>query len=195
MNRFEWGFLLSGAVHLTAFSLAGGWAMTSPVVEVTSGETQVRIVFQQVKPPEVSMPIAIEPRVAEKKETEKIPEVQREETQLTPSIETEGVEFKEVDYASNPPPVYPRVAVLRNIQGKVVVWVKVSPKGDPLQVKIVQSSGHRILDDAAVEAVWKWRFSPARIGKMPITSQVRIPIQFRIVEEKGHPRKLFSPWI
>ncbi len=76
------------------------------------------------------------------------------------------------------PPVYPRIARESGWEGTVLVRVAVQPDGSPDSIKVRKSSGHQILDEAAVEAVKKWRFSPAKDGNIPIRSVVEIPINF-----------------
>jgi len=162
--------------HLGIFTVGGNLLISSPTVEVTPGETRIQVVFKEISlPPPVS--IAEEVKLPE-------PEKEIEKIEIVPSVEMQGAQYKEVDYDSNPPPIYPRIAVLRNIQGRVLLSVDVSERGAPIGIKIEQSSGHAILDQAAVEAVRRWKFSPAHLGKMAIRSQVKIPIHFKIIEKR-----------
>jgi periplasmic protein TonB len=59
-------------------------------------------------------------------------------------------------------PPYPVEALKNRLQGKVVVDVIVGADGNPTHVKIAKSSGHKILDDAAITTVAKWRFPPGK---------------------------------
>ena len=199
MNRVQLAFLISGMVHLGIFAAGGNFLISSPTVEVTPGETRIQVVFNEPAPPVKETappppaPVAEEKAVPLQPPPKELPEPvvepkkenpTEQETNMIPSVEMQGAQYEEVDYASNPPPIYPRPAVLRNIQGKVLISVNVSERGESLEVKIEQSSGHAILDQAAVEAVQRWRFSPARLGKMAIRSQVKIPIHFKIIEKR-----------
>ncbi len=56
------------------------------------------------------------------------------------------------------PPIYPRQAVERNYQGLVQLKITINQNAQVLAVEILQSSGHNILDRAAVDSVAKWRF-------------------------------------
>lgn len=76
------------------------------------------------------------------------------------------------------PPVYPLVAREQGWEGTVRLRIVVDPEGHPRNVTIRQSSGHDVLDQAAVQAVQQWRFTPARDGNIPIQSIVEIPINF-----------------
>jgi len=79
-------------------------------------------------------------------------------------------------------PVVPVEARRARMQGTVVLAVTVSPEGVPSAVDVVRSSGHFLLDRAAQEALWQWRFDPARRGGVPVEERLAIPITFRIVD-------------
>jgi protein TonB len=84
------------------------------------------------------------------------------------------------NYGYNPKPKYPSVARSRGWEGKVVLRVQVSADGDSEGVSVVQSSGHDILDEAAVNAVEGWRFVPAKRGDTAVSSTVNVPINFKL---------------
>ena len=73
-------------------------------------------------------------------------------------------------YLNNPPPAYPAVARRAGEQGKVVLRVLVNASGSPDKVEIRSSSGFSRLDDAALDAVRRWRFVPARQGDKPVAA-------------------------
>lgn len=79
-------------------------------------------------------------------------------------------------------PVVPREARQNRWQGTVVLAVTVSPEGVPALVEVLRSSGRSLLDRAAIEAMWQWRFDPARRGGVPVEERIAIPITFRIVD-------------
>jgi len=58
--------------------------------------------------------------------------------------------------------------------------VNVSAEGLSLSVAVHQSSGHESLDDAAVEAVEKWKFIPAKKGDKAVPCTVIVPINFTL---------------
>jgi protein TonB len=86
----------------------------------------------------------------------------------------------DADYLHNPKPVYPMAARRRGDEGSVLLRVRVGVDGNPLSVEIGQSSGSRLLDEAARDAVLRWRFVPARRGSETIESWVGVPITFRL---------------
>lgn len=55
-------------------------------------------------------------------------------------------------------PTYPRLAIKRGLEGEVKVKMTISAEGDLLDVVLIKSSGHEILDSAAMAAAKNWRF-------------------------------------
>lgn len=86
-------------------------------------------------------------------------------------------------YLDNPPPVYPLAARRRGIEGTVVVRAQIQEDGHCLQANLSKSSGHEMLDKAAVAAVKQWRFVPAKQGTQTITAWVEVPITFRLTQQ------------
>lgn len=84
------------------------------------------------------------------------------------------------DYLNNPAPSYPEAAQERGLEGKVLMKVHVQPDGKPDKITVSKSSGHQILDDAAVKTVYKWSFVPAKRGSTPIAGYVTVPITFNL---------------
>jgi protein TonB len=82
----------------------------------------------------------------------------------------------------NPRPVYPLAARRRGLQGGVLLTAHIRADGSCAEVRLARSSGHPLLDTAAVTAVQQWRFLPARRGETPVDSWVNIPITFRLQE-------------
>lgn len=83
-------------------------------------------------------------------------------------------------YLDNPRPEYPRAAKRMGEQGKVMLRVYVASSGTPEKVEIGTSSGSRRLDEAARQAVERWRFVPARRGDVPVAAWVIVPIAFAL---------------
>ncbi len=84
------------------------------------------------------------------------------------------------DYRNNPAPDYPALAQDRGLQGQVVLKVQVLATGKPATINVEKSSGHKILDDAAVKAVQGWAFEPARRGQTPIDGWVKVLLNFKL---------------
>ena len=79
----------------------------------------------------------------------------------------------------SPPPAYPSAALRRGDSGTVVVRVEVDAHGLPLDAKVIQRSGSRELDRAALDAVRGWRFQPAQSNGQPMVGSLEIPFDFK----------------
>jgi protein TonB len=77
-------------------------------------------------------------------------------------------------------PSYPSSALRQGIQGTAMLKVHVLIDGRVGDVVVQQSAGHPDLDQAAIEAVRRWRFEPARRGSDPVAMWVLLPVQFQI---------------
>jgi TonB family protein len=84
------------------------------------------------------------------------------------------------NYLKNPRPAYPRIAQREGWEGSILLRVHVLPNGRSTNISVQKSSGHKALDDAAVEAVGGWTFVPATQGGNPIEGWVTVPIDFRL---------------
>ena len=83
----------------------------------------------------------------------------------------------------NRAPQYPELARRLAQEGRVFLSVRVDKEGLPIRVEVEKSSGYPLLDEAALGAVRKWEFRPARSGFVPVDSIVRVPIRFKLEKE------------
>ena len=99
----------------------------------------------------------------------------------TPSVEVASRPAP-LSGGANPAPRYPWISRQRGEQGRVIVTVTVSAKGHPREVGIKRSSGYRRLDEAAVAAVRKWRFVPAKRRGRAVAGRAQVPVTFRLTD-------------
>lgn len=83
-------------------------------------------------------------------------------------------------YLKNPAPEYPPLAMRRGWEGTVLLRVQVLASGKPGEIQIQKSSGRDQLDDAALAAVKRWSFVPAKQGDVAQEGWVSVPIDFKI---------------
>ena len=83
-------------------------------------------------------------------------------------------------YLKNPAPEYPSLAQRRGWEGTVLLRVQVLASGKPGEIQIQKSSGRQQLDDAALAAVKRWSFVPAKQGDVAQDGWVSVPIDFKI---------------
>ena len=77
-------------------------------------------------------------------------------------------------------PAYPEVARRMGIEGTTSLKVRVREDGTVGEVIVAQPAGHAALDQAAVNAVQRWRFEPARRGGHPVAVWVSLAVRFRL---------------
>jgi len=75
-------------------------------------------------------------------------------------------------------PVYPQEAIRTKTQGTVYVQALIGADGW-VHDAIVRT-GAPVLRDAALDAIWQWRFQPAMEGGRPIGVWVLIPVKFTL---------------
>lgn len=83
-------------------------------------------------------------------------------------------------YRANPPPNYPAMARKREYTGHVVLEVLVGQDGSVADLRLFSSSGHAILDNAAISSVKTWIFEPGMRGEEKVEMWVRVPIRFEL---------------
>jgi TonB family protein len=76
-------------------------------------------------------------------------------------------------------PKYTPEALMRKIQGTVVLDVVVDREGTPVRIRVTRSLDAG-LDEEAMVAVREWRFKPGRVGNTPVDVLVSIWLDFRI---------------
>jgi periplasmic protein TonB len=77
-------------------------------------------------------------------------------------------------------PEYSEEARKAKFQGTVLLFVVVDEKGMPRDIKILRPLGLG-LDQKAVEAVEKWKFSPGKKDGKPVAVQAQIEVNFRLL--------------
>jgi protein TonB len=102
---------------------------------------------------------------------------------LKSALSSKGLQKKGVGLRYTVPAIYPRIAKKEGWEGTVTLLVVVDVKGKPAEITVDKSSGHKILDDAAIHAVRKWIFSPAKDGNIPIRSSVKLPVHFSLTKQ------------
>lgn len=83
-------------------------------------------------------------------------------------------------YLQNPKPAYPALSRRLGEEGKVLLKVRVTADGHPASVDLEKTSGFDRLDEAARQAVSRWRFVPAKRGEEAIEASVIVPLVFRL---------------
>jgi protein TonB len=75
-------------------------------------------------------------------------------------------------------PVYPEIARQSMVQGVVVIQAFIDEEGQVYVAKVIKSVP--LLDQAAIDAVRQWKYSPAKLNGKPVRVQADITITFRL---------------
>jgi protein TonB len=77
-------------------------------------------------------------------------------------------------------PTYPESARRAGIEGTSLLRFEVTEGGVVSKITVEKSAGHEELDRAAIAAVQKWRFEPARRGAQAVAVWVTLPVRFEL---------------
>ena len=76
------------------------------------------------------------------------------------------------------PPVYPEISRRAHIQGVVILEAVLDAKGNVASVRVLRSVP--TLDQAAIDAVQQWRFSPALLNGQPVPVVMTVTVNFTL---------------
>lgn len=79
-----------------------------------------------------------------------------------------------------PSPRYPESARQALEEGVVELEIEIASTGEVRAAVVVKGSGFRGLDVAAVEGVKKWRFNPATLNGVPVSTRLSLPVYFKL---------------
>ena len=74
--------------------------------------------------------------------------------------------------------IFPETAKQNKIQGIVVIKAFIDKTGAVVNTEVIRGIGSGC-DEAAIEAIKKTKFSPAKINSQPVGSQLLIPVKFK----------------
>ncbi len=86
----------------------------------------------------------------------------------------------DASYKGNRQPGYPPLSRRLNEQGTVLLDVQVLTDGRVGDIRVGRSSGHDRLDQAALQAVKRWKFTPATRGGIAVAARYKLPIEFNL---------------
>jgi protein TonB len=169
----------TGVVHQPAF-VAPIEAVFIP--EATQPEPQPEVKIK----PEIETPVAVD---------QPPPEVQFEEAVVPPTdvpvpasanaisgSQQQGAPAQDLKTANRVDPTYPPASRRAGEQGTVRLKVLVDTNGRPSNVTVSQSSGFPRLDEAAIQAVKKWKFEAATDGTNKIQAYTQVAVTFKLTE-------------
>jgi periplasmic protein TonB len=89
-----------------------------------------------------------------------------------------GGQIKEPKKLKNVNPTYPDIAKQARVQGVVILECTISPQGRVTDVKVLR--GIPLLDQAAIDAVKQWVYSPTLLNGVPVPVIMTVTVNFRL---------------
>jgi protein TonB len=89
-----------------------------------------------------------------------------------------GGQIKEPKKLRNVNPVYPDIARQARVQGIVILECTISPQGKVTNVSVLR--GLPLLNDAAVEAVKQWVYTPTLLNGVPVPVIMTVTVNFKL---------------
>ena len=78
-------------------------------------------------------------------------------------------------------PRYPDLARKAEVEGTVIVMVTIDETGRVLNAWIAESQA-AVLNDSAIEAAYKFKFTPAKQRDVPVKATISIPFRFSLTD-------------
>ena len=77
-------------------------------------------------------------------------------------------------------PKYPEIAQEAGIEGTVYIQAFIDVKGRVKELIVIKGIPNTGLDEAAIEAIRKTRFRPAKQRERPVGVYISIPVNFKL---------------
>ncbi len=96
-----------------------------------------------------------------------------------------GLVWPALESAPSPAFPYPAAALEEGAGGEILLRIRISAVGRVDSVSVVTSSGHAVLDSAAVEGARLLRYRPAQHRGAPTAIWARLPIRYPMPASDG----------
>lgn len=146
-------------------------------------KTEKKVVKKERPEPEPkSKPTPQPEKLADKKVDKNMDESANQPQAVNQGVSNqEPVLVTKPSFSSRPtPPNYPRQAIRRGVEGVATYEVWLDAEGKQIKQALVNSSGALMLDNAALDAIKQWKFSPHTVNGRAIAHRVQIPVRFRL---------------
>lgn len=172
--RFKYALAFTLLAHLMVFYKPSTTKLIQRAsLSISQSSKSLKLSFVQRKPKK---------KVVKKRKLKKLNKIARKKEVKLPKEEVIEQKIEKVSAAImktvfnskanfSPTPRYPRRAQRRGIEGKVLVAISISRDGSAFDAKIMKSSGHDVLDNAALKAAMEWKFSPAIVDGVAVESK------------------------
>lgn len=160
-----------------------------PVKKVTQKVVK-KVEPKPVKTPPKQAEVKPEPKKIEKVVSKQPTEKKEQKKEIAdntaaPQMAQKGVSnaptlVEKASVLSTVSPKYPRLAKRRGIEGVAMYEIWLDANGEQIKQTLIDSSGTKMLDKAALDAIKKWEFSPHLVDGQAIAHRVQIPVRFTL---------------
>jgi periplasmic protein TonB len=91
-----------------------------------------------------------------------------------------GGKIKVPEKTRHVPPVYPPIALQARVEGVVILEATIDVDGRVRDVRVLRSV--QLLDQAAIDAVMQWRFTPTLLNGVPMPVIMTVTVNFTLRE-------------
>jgi protein TonB len=89
-----------------------------------------------------------------------------------------GGDIKEPKKIKDVKPVYPQIAQTAKVQGIVIIEATIGKDGSVKDAKVLRSVP--LLDQAALDAVRQWKFTPTLLNNVPVEVVMTVTVNFTL---------------
>jgi TonB family protein len=89
-----------------------------------------------------------------------------------------GGEIAEPRKIKDVKPIYPQEALDANVQGIVILEITINEQGKVSDAKLLRARGNGLLDQAAVDAVAQWEYTPTLVNGVPTPVRMTVTVNF-----------------
>lgn len=167
VDRYAWG--VSIVLHVVCACIGGASWSNSDEMTQTIPDVPVQLVFT---PKPVPNPSVNQSEAVSKKT-------------LAPSIEKKPMpgDRPSAEVASRQSPTYPKIALNNNWEGRVTIRVFISESGTIGKIRVLESSGKSILDNAFIRTIKQfYTFKPKREMGKNIADTMDLAYEFKLGE-------------
>lgn len=182
------GVILAIAIHVvviyviaTSLGMVSVPSFVKPMEAMIIDQPQEVQKFEPVEtPPDMTQPTLEIPETVPLIEAEIPVEAPPAESITAAPVESQPIEASNLSVTKRIDPIYPAASRRAGEEGVVTFRVLVNERGLPGEVQVLQSSGFPKLDQAAADALRKWRFQAANNGSGPVASFTTVKVRFRL---------------
>lgn len=176
LERTPWGNNQWGR-EVTLYDLGGSFAET---------QVQPRVTVERAPPPPMTE-ARTEP--AEEAPTGETPDAETPERPVVRSVATLGPDGVRPTVRGGMQRLYvnveyPKRAIEERIEGRLILTFVVDEQGWTSDIQVARPL-HPLCDSAAVQAVRRTAFEPARANGKPVPVRMSLPIQFQLIDIAG----------